>query len=232
MLRSSKPLVVFGAATLAQTARHALRYDGGREIAAVTVDAAYVRSEFCDGLPLVAFESLPDRFPPEAFELVLPLGFHDMNGLRQTRCQQALAMGYTLSSFVSRRANVAAGVEISANVLVYEQAVVQPFVRLGWNVTLRTGAILGHHSVVGDHCFVASAAVTGGNVTLGERCWIGLGAVIRDNLRLAERTFVGAGAVVVADTESDGVYVGNPARKMSHRTAQEVTSRLHAPLSE
>lgn len=220
-----RPVVVFGAESLSRLAVHALRHDAGRDVAAVTVDGAYVRSDTCFDLPLVPFESLPERFPPDSCELLLPIGYRQMHALRIARCEKALAMGYTLTHFVSRRACLASGVEPRANVLIYELANVQPFVQLGWNVTLRAGANIGHDSVVGDHTFVASGAVTGGHVKIGERCWIGLGAVLRNGVRLADRTFVGAGAVVVADTESDGIYVGNPARRMPDRSALELTSR-------
>lgn len=39
-----------------------------------------------------------------------------------------------------------------------------------------------------------------------------MNSCIRDGLSLGEECVIGAGAVVVKDTESRGVYVGNPAR--------------------
>jgi len=65
--------------------------------------------------------------------------------------------------------------------------------------------------------------VTGGNVTIGDHCFIGLGAVLRDGITIADRCFLGAGAVVIADTEPDGVYVGNPARRLPNRTSLDIT---------
>ena len=63
----------------------------------------------------------------------------------------------------------------------------------------------------------------GGNVHVGCQSFVGIGAVVRDGVWLAERTFVGAGAVVLGNTEADGVYVGNPARKLD-KSAAEVTA--------
>ena len=130
-----------------------------------------------------------------------------------------------MTSFVSRHAVIPPGTEILENTILNEQVLIQPYARVGWNVTLRSGANIGHDNVVGDHSFVASGVVTGGYVTIGERCWLGLGAVVRNQVRIADRTFVAMGAVVVADTEPDLVYAGNPARPMPGKTALEVTSR-------
>jgi Glycosyl transferase family 2 len=55
-------------------------------------------------------------------------------------------------------------------------------------------------------------------------CILGLGAVVRDGIRLAPRCLVGAGAVVFGDTEPDGVYVGNPARRAPGKSALDATT--------
>lgn len=221
----ARPVVLFGAESQSRLAKLVLEHDAGREVVAITVNAAYVQAEEVFGLPVVPFETIRDRYPPESFEMLIPLGYRQMNGMRKERCEQAKAMGYTLTRYVSSRAVVAPGVEVRENSILNDLAVVQPFTHLGWNVTLRTGANIGHDNVVGDHTFVAPGAVTGGFVTIGERCWLGIGAMVRTGVKIADRTFVGMGAVVVSDTESDLVYAGNPARPMPGKSALEVTSR-------
>lgn len=219
----NKTLVLFGANTLASLAAHCITHDAKTTIAAFTVNEAYLRSEWHDGLPLVAFEKLTSRFPPDKNDILLPLGYHLMNESRRMRCAQAKDMGYHLASYVSSRACVWSDMPIGENVIIFEQAILQSFVRLGDNVIVRSGANIGHHSRVGSHTFIASGVVTGGNVTIGERCFIGLGAILRDNIRIAERCLIGAGAVVVSDTEADGVYVGAPARRLRDKTSLDVT---------
>jgi acetyltransferase-like isoleucine patch superfamily enzyme len=107
--------------------------------------------------------------------------------------------------------------------MVYEGSIIQPFASIGNNVIIRSAAHISHHCHVADHVFVAAGVTLGGNAHVGEQSFIGVGAVLRDGLRIAERSFIGAGAVVVADTEPDGVYVGNPARKV-RKTALEASS--------
>lgn len=212
---SERPLVIFGAGSFASLAAHCLTRDAGRRILGFTVDAAYCQAPDHEGLPLLPFETLVDRAPPGDCELLVPLGYLRMNGLREERCAAGEAMGYRLASYVSRFARVWPDSPVGDHVLIFENAVLQSLVRIGRNVIIRAGANIGHHSSVGDHSFIASGVVTGGNVSIGCNCFIGLGAVVRDGVRIADRCFIGAGAVVLADTEPEGVYVGSPARRIA-----------------
>ncbi|WP_295428816.1 acetyltransferase [uncultured Thiodictyon sp.] len=223
MNNERRPLVIFGGGTFASLAAHCVTHDGQRTVAAFTVDAAYARSETYEGLPLVAFETLIHQCPPETHDILVAVGYSRMNGLRHERCDQTIAMGYRLASWVSSRACVWPDLPVGRNVIIFEQAILQSYVRLGDDVIVRSGANIGHHSRVGSHTFVATGVVTGGNVTIGEHCFIGLGAVLRDGITIADRSFIGAGAVVVADTEADGVYVGSPARRLPNKRSLDIT---------
>ncbi|KYC29012.1 Transferase hexapeptide repeat [Sterolibacterium denitrificans] len=202
---------------------YCLSHDSPYQVAAFTVDRNYMGNGGThEGLPVVPFEELAQRYPPDSFGVLLPLGYHAINGLRRDRFLQTLDMGYEVASYLSSRASVWPDLVIGRNCLVYEGAVIQPFAVIGDNVLIRSNAHVSHHCRIEDHAFIAAGAVLGGGVTVGKQAFVGLGAVIRDGLVIAERSFIGAGAVVVADTEPDAVYVGNPARKIG-RNSLEVT---------
>jgi maltose O-acetyltransferase len=50
-------------------------------------------------------------------------------------------------------------------------------------------------------------------ITVEEGCWIGAGAVILGGVTIGRGCVIGAGAVVNEDCESNGLYVGVPARR-------------------
>lgn len=222
MSNDNRPVMIFGLGSFAQIVRHGLEVQCGREVAGFTVDGAYLKAEEHGGLPVVAFERLTERFAPERYDIILPLGHHGMHALRRDRFERALAMGYRVTNYISPRATVLSDVSASRNLIIHEGAIVQPFVSIGDDVTLRSGVIVGHDSTLGAHCSLASGVVTGGAVNIGEQAWVGLGAVVNRLVRIAERSFIGAGAVVVADTEPDGVYIGVPAKRMPGRSALDV----------
>ena len=214
--------IIFGTEGLSSLAWYFLTHDSPYQVPAFTVDRAYMRSANHEGLPVLAFEELPQRHPPGEVRLLIPLGYRAINGLRRARYEAAKALGYEFVSYVSSRASTWPDLQVGVNCMIYEHAIIQPFARIGDNAIIRSGAHISHHCRVADHVFVGAGATLGGNVGLGEQSFIGVGAVLRDGLAIAERSFIGAGAVVVADTEADGVYVGNPARKTG-RSALEAS---------
>ena len=218
----NKSVVVFGAGIFSSLAWFCLTNDSQWKVSAFTVDQKFLTKSMHEGLPVIPFEDLLNVYPPSTTKLLIPLGYTRINGLRMERFQQATESGYELISYISSRASVWPNQCFGRNCLVYEHAIIQPFSTIADNVIIRSGAHISHHCVIEKHSFISAEATFGGNVTVGERCFIGLGAVIRDGLSIAERSFIGAGAVVISDTEPDGVYVGNPARRIE-KSSLEVT---------
>ncbi len=53
-----------------------------------------------------------------------------------------------------------------------------------------------------------------GRVNIGNNVFIGASTIVLPNVTIGNNVIIGAGAVVSKDLLSDGVYVGNPARKI------------------
>jgi sugar O-acyltransferase (sialic acid O-acetyltransferase NeuD family) len=206
--------VLFGAGPFASLAWYCLTHDSDREVAGFTVDRAYLDAPEVHGLPVRPFEELDAHFPPERFALLLSLGPHGTNRLRQERYDAAKARGYGFASYVSSRAVTWPDLALGEGSMLFEAAVVQPFASIGVNSIVRSRVHVSHHVKIGDHCFIAAGACFGGLAVAEDRCFVGLNATIRDGVRLAEGSFIAAGAVVAADTEPDGLYVGVPARRV------------------
>jgi len=51
-------------------------------------------------------------------------------------------------------------------------------------------------------------------VRIERGCWIGMGVSILPGVTIREGCVVGAGSVVVRDTDPNGLYVGNPAKRL------------------
>ncbi len=214
-------MVIFGNLRSAQLAHYCLAHDTQLKVAGFTVDAAFRRSDHFEGLPLVDFETLEARFPPGDYKLLIPAGYQQINGLRRSRFEQAKARGYGFANYISSRASTWPDLQMGENCLVYEHAVLQPFVSLGDNVIIRSGAHVSHHCRIGRHAFVSAMVAMAGDTTLGEQAFVGVGAVLRDGLRVAPRSFIAAGAVLIEDTDEGAAYAGNPARRMA-RAAHEL----------
>lgn len=209
----SKPLIIFGTGEVAQLANHYFGKETEREVAGFTVDSGYIVSgSFC-GLPVISFEEVADRYPPDRYDLFVALGYSKLNAVRKEKYLAAKTLGYSLASFVSPRASVLNEGRIGENCFIFENNTVQPFVTIGNNVTLWSGNHIGHHSVVRDHTFIASHVVVSGGVEIGEQCFIGVNATLRDRIKVGDRCVVGAGALLLSDAEPEGVYMSAPTER-------------------
>jgi sugar O-acyltransferase (sialic acid O-acetyltransferase NeuD family) len=202
-----KPLIIFGTGNIGQLAHFYFSKDSEYQVAAFTVDPEFVTAEFC-GLPVVPFNEIAVRYPPEHHDMFIALSYAKLNQVRREKYLAVKTMGYRLASYVSSRATVLTHYPVGDNCFILEDNTVQPFATIGNNVTLWSGNHIGHHSTIGDHCFIASHVVVSGGVIIGESCFIGVNATLRDHIKIGDKCVIGAGTLILADTESEGVYVG------------------------
>lgn len=204
-----KPLVIFGAGDIAELAHYYFKTDTCREVSAFSVDREFMTDSEFQGLPVVAFEDVKLHYPPETHDFFVALSYTNLNQLRQEKCLAAKAKGYHLASYLSSRATILNDNSIGDNCFILEDNTIQPFVTIGNNVTLWSGNHIGHHTIIRDNCFLASHIVVSGGVVVNENCFIGVNATIRDHVTVGARSVIGAGTLILADVESDGVYLGS-----------------------
>jgi sugar O-acyltransferase (sialic acid O-acetyltransferase NeuD family) len=218
---SHKPVVIFGAGTLAEMAAVYLSRDSPRDVLAYTVDGQYADAHRFRGLPLIAFEELLESHPPDRVDLLVAIGYSQVNGVRQGVYERCRDLGYGFVRYVSSKACVMSDEDVGDNTFVFEANVIQPAVTIGNNVVVWAGSHIGHHSRIEDHCFIAPRAAISGHVAVGERSFIGLNATLRDGITVGRRCVIGAGAVVLRDQPADTV-LGSTATAVHPRKSWEL----------
>ncbi len=205
---SRRSLVIFGLGDIGALAHFYFTTDSKFDVVAFTVDREYLQKPEFLGLPVVPFDEVTSKFPPVGCDLFIALSYSKLNTVRKEKYEIAKAMGYHLPSYISSKATCLSTESIGDNGFILEDNTIQPFVRIGNNVTLWSGNHIGHHSNLRDHSFLASHVVVSGGVDIGEQCFIGVNATLRDHIRIGNRCVVGAGVLLLTDAEADGVYVG------------------------
>jgi sugar O-acyltransferase (sialic acid O-acetyltransferase NeuD family) len=201
-----KRAVIFGTTDFAEIAYVYLTEDSPYRVDAFTVHEKYITSSKLLGLDVVPFEEIEDRFPASDYAIFVAIGFKRVNALRTEMYQQCKAKGYEMLSYVSTKVSHVGHLEIGDNTFIFENNVIQPFVKIGNNTILWSGNHIGHHSTIGNNCFIASHAVISGHVTIGDSCFIGVNATFRDGVKVAPGCVIGAGATILKDTVEKGVY--------------------------
>jgi len=99
-----------------------------------------------------------------------------------------------------------------------------PNVCLGNNIRIMNKTIIASETIIHDDVFIGPGVMTANAkdfttkkllpIVIEENVKIGVGAIILPNVILRRGCVIGAGAVVTKSTESNGMYIGVPARRM------------------
>ncbi len=213
-------LVIFGTGDAARMAHYYFTRDSEHEVAAFTVDPKYRTGQSFQDLPLVAFDEIVESYPPHDYKMFVALGYSNMNRARAEKYRQAKTKGYQLVSYVSSRCSFLSDLPVGDNCFILEDNTIQPFVRIGNNVTLWSGNHIGHDSTIEDHCFLASHIVVSGHCHIHPYCFIGVNATLRDSITIATETLIGAGAIITKDTVEQGIYLPERAKLFSKKSSE------------
>ena len=213
-------LVVFGAGVIARMAHYYFTRDSEHDVVAFTVDRQYRPSDTFLDLPLLPFEEITDSYSPAEYKMFVGLGYARMNKAREEKYHQAKAKGYELVSYVSSRCSFLTDHPAGDNCFILEDNTIQPFVKIGNNVTLWSGNHVGHDAVIEDHCFLTSHVVVSGFTRIGHHSFLGVNATLRNDITVAPETLIGAGAIIMKDTVEQGVYLPERARLFEKKSSE------------
>lgn len=121
------------------------------------------------------------------------------------------------------------GIQIGENVTIFEPAhtvidIQNPhLLTIGNHVQITYGVVILTHDYAWsvlktmpalDNCSTGSILGACGHVTIGNNVFIGMNSIITRGVTIGNNVIIGAGSVVTKDCLDDGVYAGNPARRI------------------
>jgi maltose O-acetyltransferase len=89
--------------------------------------------------------------------------------------------------------------------------VIGDHVRIGPHVKLLTGSHTYQRSVIRRGPSSVDIRLP---VVVERGCWIGIGTIVMPGVRIAQGCVIAAGSVLLQSTEPNGLYAGNPARRL------------------
>ncbi len=205
-------LIIFGNTEVAQLAHYYFSNDSTFEVVAFTVNEEYIKEDSFEGKPLVPFENIQEIYSPESHYLFVAMGYTKVNLVREQKFVEAQNKGYKLASYISSKCSFLSNESVGDNCFILEDNTIQPFVKIGDNVTLWSGNHIGHHSIIESHSFITSHVVVSGNCKVGDHSFLGVNSTIADGVQIAKKNIIGAGAVVTKNTSDSQVIV--PARSV------------------
>lgn len=213
-----KKVVIFGNSNFAEVAHFYLSNDSPYEVVAFTVNQKNIVQDKFHDLPVVPFEDIENLYPPDSFSMFIAIAYSQINKVRSKFYEEAKSKGYELISYVNSKVTQWGELEIGDNCFIFENVVLQPFVKIGNNVIIWSGDHIGHHSTIGDHCFITSHVVISGNVNIGSYSFLGVNSTIRDGISIGSQCVIGAGAVILKNTKDKEVYTTESTKLLSTRS--------------
>jgi sugar O-acyltransferase (sialic acid O-acetyltransferase NeuD family) len=202
-----KPTVIFGTGKIADVVVSHMIRDGSHDIIGFTCDDQWVSSSTHKNRPLIPFTHILDHFPPSDVEILVAIGYQDLNAIREQVLHKTKELGYKLTSYVSRLAGTGDWYSIGENSVILDGVGIQPGTRIGSNVFVWNNSLIGHHSEIQDHCWLAAGTTIGGSANVGKGSFIGLNSTIGNDVALGERCFVGAGTCIFKSAPERTVFI-------------------------
>jgi sugar O-acyltransferase (sialic acid O-acetyltransferase NeuD family) len=205
-------IIIFGSGDIAQIANYYFKTDSNYKVVAFTVDKAYFTTNEFEGLPVIPFEELKEKYPPTTYKLFIAVSYAQLNKVRERKYHEAKVMGYELVSYISSKCSYLTPYEHGDNCFIFEDNTIQPFVKIGNNVTLWSGNHIGHHSVIHDHNFISSHVVVSGHCVINSNSFIGVNSTLGHQVEIGKENIIGAGSIITKSTSVGEVWV--PARSI------------------
>ncbi len=209
--------MLFGTGNLTDVLFYYLKKFNTVEVAAFTVDQKFINSNTHCELPLISFEAIEQKFPPDLYELLIPLTPNKMNTLRENKFTEAKQKGYTLANFIHSSV-VNESVELGENNIIFENVVLQPFAKIGNNNVIWSSSYIGHHVTIGNNNWISAGTVIGGESKIKNNCFTGINTSFKNNLIIEDETFIGMGLSITRSTKQQEVFIG------SSEVAHKITS--------
>ena len=209
-----KKLLIFGAGETATIAAEFFIVDTKESLAGFVVDDNFWKPGMEHlKLPVYPFSKVHEAFPPSKYKIFIAISYSKLNRDRQKTFNVFCDLGYELISYVSSKATVWRTAEIGKNCMVFEGNNLQHNSKISDNVILWAGNHIGHGSYIAQSSYVSSHVCIAGFANIGERCFLGVNSTVIDYAKVADDCFIAASALINKNTESNSIYMGNPAEK-------------------
>lgn len=205
-------IIIYGNGRIARTIYQFVR--PYLDVICFTAPSSLISEKIIFDLPVVPFETIEKTFPTHQYDMLVAVGYANMNELRRNICTSARVKGYRLASFVHPSVVIHKDITLGDHNIILDHVSIHPGAKLGDNNFIWSNVVISHGCRVDNDCWIASGATIGGGTTVKSGCFFGINSSIGHNLVVDERNFIGAGATVTRSTEPDSAFVTANASKL------------------
>jgi len=118
-------------------------------------------------------------------------------------------------TFVAKNSYIGNNVKLGKGVIICPGVKLPANISIGDFVTINVDSRIGHDSIIGDNCSIMPNVDIGGESVIGKNVFLGTKSTIIPRTKIESDNYIGVASVVLKDiTTTDGMYFGNPGRRM------------------
>lgn len=206
-------VVIYGETAFAERIYSYIKFEKSMNVIAFTNAKAFKEKDSIQGIPVIAFEELNEKLGSKDFGILIAVGYVQMNNIRKKIYKECKDAGHRIATYISQTSTLYSD-DIGEGCIIMPNVYIGPNCKIGSCNIIASCTCLSHDNKVGDFNFISSNAIFGGHSTVCDNCFIGLGCVIRDGITINNYSLIGSATNLLTSTDSKGIYVGNPSRKL------------------
>lgn len=204
-------IIIFGTSAFSKLMKWYIENDTENCVIGFTLNAAYIKEKtFCQ-CPVYEFETLDKTFPDKNFEILITVGYSQMNGIREKVYYECKERGLNIGSFIHSTVTLYS-YDIGEGNIILENVRIQPFSKIGNGNIIQHFTIISHEAEVGNFNYFAGNVHIAGLSKVGNRCFVGINGILQNGVELASYNLVGAGSCVSKNTEECMITAPNKNR--------------------
>ncbi|MDM5359873.1 hypothetical protein [Peribacillus sp. ACCC06369] len=193
-----KDLVIFGNSNFSRLLKWYIDHDDERKVVAFCTEKEYLIENRFEGLPVISFENITKKYPPENYDILIGIGYRNMNNIRKRIYYLCKEKGYQIASYFHSSSLIETN-DIGEGNIVLEQSLLSPFVSLGICNLIWNNVSIAHDDKIGDFNTISGMSAVAGNVIIKNNCFLGKASVVSDHITINDYSLIGAAAFVGRD---------------------------------
>jgi sugar O-acyltransferase (sialic acid O-acetyltransferase NeuD family) len=153
------------------------------------------------------------KFEPALYNVVIAIG----DPISRKRVVENLPPQTTYTSIIHPSAVISEYVEIGEGSIITAGSILTCNIKIGKHAHINLHTTIGHDCIIGDFFTTAPASNINGNCQFGDCVYFGANSVVRQGVKICDNVTIGMGGVVVKNITEEGVYIGNPLKKLEKK---------------
>jgi len=183
------------------------------DVTAFTVDEKLIEENSIEGLPLIPFEDIQEKYSADSYKMLIAVGYIQLNALRAQKYQEAKLKGYSFINYIHPSVELHDSVKLGENNVILDHATIHPYARIGNSNIVWSNAVIAHGCTVENNCWITSGVTVAGDSTVRSNTFLGVNATVGHNITIEEENFIGANCLVSRSTKPKELYGSRDSEK-------------------